>query len=395
MLIATLYPPPPTKRHALTPEVSRTVLLLFVAITSGLLCASTARAQDGPKSHPRQVTRQLDSYTAAPAQVFTATAYSLRGRTASGVSVSRGLLAADRRVLPLGTRVRIEAGSYSGEYVVADTGGEVRGRKIDIWVPNSDEVMRFGRRPIKLTILNKTPVFLRKDLEEQYVRKHITYEEYKTKDREVTQYEDEFYKEAALENIRYERSLTNATYSPIKFSADPANEKGLLDTYYERLRLEVDLARKVLSKAEYNERLKSIVTEEKEIARSGVHTPTEIADYYEATSHIQPTVALLQQATGGQQASSSEPLLKWGTLFVALLGATLTFYLGHGKDKREKRLLELEKRRVELAEVNALETVEKTKLLLQTRELQVEEMKLKLVQMEEQVLATRRKLIIT
>jgi 3D (Asp-Asp-Asp) domain-containing protein len=92
----------------------------------------------------------------SPVQVFTATAYSLRGRTASGRPVTRGLIAADRRVLPIGTRVRIEAGSYSGEYLVADTGGAVRGRKIDIWVPNTGEAMKFGRRPIKLTVLTRT-----------------------------------------------------------------------------------------------------------------------------------------------------------------------------------------------------------------------------------------------
>ena len=92
----------------------------------------------------------------SPALAFTATAYSLHGRTASGRPVTRGLIAADRRVLPIGTRVRIEAGSYSGEYLVADTGGAVRGRKIDIWVPNTGEAMKFGRRPIKLTVLTRT-----------------------------------------------------------------------------------------------------------------------------------------------------------------------------------------------------------------------------------------------
>ena len=99
---------------------------------------------------------EASEYEAAPVQVFTATAYSLRGRTASGRLVTRGLIAADRRVLPLGTRVRIEAGSYTGEYTVADTGGAVRGRKIDIWVPNTGEAMRFGRRPVKLTVLTRT-----------------------------------------------------------------------------------------------------------------------------------------------------------------------------------------------------------------------------------------------
>src|SRR5207253_2131449 len=86
-------------------------------------------------------------------QTYSATAYSLRGRTASGRPVSRGLIAADPAVLPLGTRVRVEAGSFSGEYVVADTGGAVKGRRIDIWTPTAGEAMRFGRRAVKLTVL--------------------------------------------------------------------------------------------------------------------------------------------------------------------------------------------------------------------------------------------------
>src|SRR5215218_2616554 len=100
--------------------------------------------------------RESGAEAASPVVTYTATAYSLRGRTATGAGVRRGIIAADRRVLPLGTRVRLEAGSYSGEYVVADTGGAVRGRKIDIWVPQTSEAMRFGRRPVRLTVLTRT-----------------------------------------------------------------------------------------------------------------------------------------------------------------------------------------------------------------------------------------------
>jgi 3D (Asp-Asp-Asp) domain-containing protein len=88
-----------------------------------------------------------------PGETYTATAYSLRGRTASGKPVARGVIAADLRVLPLGTRVRIDAGEFSGEYVVADTGGAVKGRRVDIWTPTAREAMRFGRRAVKLTVL--------------------------------------------------------------------------------------------------------------------------------------------------------------------------------------------------------------------------------------------------
>lgn len=90
----------------------------------------------------------------APPTSYVATAYSLRGKTASGRMVSQGLIAADPRLLPLGSRVKLEAGNYSGEYLVADTGGMVRGRRIDIWTPTSREAMRFGRRTVKLTVLS-------------------------------------------------------------------------------------------------------------------------------------------------------------------------------------------------------------------------------------------------
>lgn len=104
-----------------------------------------------PKTEIASTTRPVEVTVAA--QAYTATAYSLHGRTASGKPVARGLIAADPRVLPLGTRVRIEAGEFSGEYLVADTGGAVKGRRVDIWTPTTREAMRFGRRAIKLTVL--------------------------------------------------------------------------------------------------------------------------------------------------------------------------------------------------------------------------------------------------
>ena len=98
--------------------------------------------------------KAVESTDLGPATAYVATAYSLRGRTASGKPVSKGLIAADPRVLPLGSRVRLDAGNYSGEYLVADTGGMVRGKRIDIWTPSSREAMSFGRRTVKLTVLS-------------------------------------------------------------------------------------------------------------------------------------------------------------------------------------------------------------------------------------------------
>lgn len=83
-------------------------------------------------------------------QSFVATAYSLRGKTASGKQTRNGIIAADPRVLPLGTRVHIEG---HGTFVVADTGGKIKGNRIDIWMSSNAQAIQFGKRKVKLRVL--------------------------------------------------------------------------------------------------------------------------------------------------------------------------------------------------------------------------------------------------
>jgi 3D (Asp-Asp-Asp) domain-containing protein len=81
---------------------------------------------------------------------FSATAYCLKGRTAMGHGVRRGIIAADPRVLKLGSKVTLNAGPWSGTYLVSDTGGVIKGKKVDIWVPNCGEARKFGRRTVQV-----------------------------------------------------------------------------------------------------------------------------------------------------------------------------------------------------------------------------------------------------
>jgi 3D (Asp-Asp-Asp) domain-containing protein len=89
------------------------------------------------------------------ARAFKATAYCLRGKTASGRMVRRGIVAADPRVLRLGTRIHLSGGRYTGNYIVADTGGKIKGRVLDIWVPSCAEARRWGRRTVKVKVVGK------------------------------------------------------------------------------------------------------------------------------------------------------------------------------------------------------------------------------------------------
>lgn len=81
---------------------------------------------------------------------FTATAYCLKGRTAMGHGVRRGIIAADPRVLKLGSTVVVKAGAWSGTYLVSDTGGKIKGKRLDIWVPGCSEARKFGRRTVQV-----------------------------------------------------------------------------------------------------------------------------------------------------------------------------------------------------------------------------------------------------
>ena len=84
---------------------------------------------------------------------YTATAYCLRGKTASGHRTQRGIIAADPRRLKLGATVYIRAGKYSGKYVVRDTGANIKGRRIDVWLPSRAECLTFGRKSVTLKVI--------------------------------------------------------------------------------------------------------------------------------------------------------------------------------------------------------------------------------------------------
>jgi 3D (Asp-Asp-Asp) domain-containing protein len=82
-----------------------------------------------------------------------ATAYCQAGKTQSGTKARTGIVAADPRVLPVGTVLRIIDGTHAGIYTVMDTGAAVKGRKIDIFIPDSAQAERFGERTLQVRVL--------------------------------------------------------------------------------------------------------------------------------------------------------------------------------------------------------------------------------------------------
>ncbi len=79
------------------------------------------------------------------------------GITATGTRAKYGTVAVDPRVIPLGSKLYIETSDGSFVYGFAtaeDTGGAIKGNKVDLFFPSYNDCMRFGRRPVKVYILN-------------------------------------------------------------------------------------------------------------------------------------------------------------------------------------------------------------------------------------------------
>jgi|GEM_PF-6197983 len=116
--------------------------------------------------HLQRTTRALVSGTARPSFSVLATSYCDKGRTADGTRVSIRSIAVDRRVIPLGTRLRIifssrhippgakrVAGQFASTVVAHDTGGAIQGKRIDIWTPSCPDALEWGARTVSLQLV--------------------------------------------------------------------------------------------------------------------------------------------------------------------------------------------------------------------------------------------------
>jgi 3D (Asp-Asp-Asp) domain-containing protein len=91
--------------------------------------------------------------SASPSEEFHATAYCVTGITKSGVMAAPGHVAADPKVIPLGSMIYVDSPLMGGIYQVRDTGDLVKGKIIDIFIPSYENCKEFGRRMVKVKVL--------------------------------------------------------------------------------------------------------------------------------------------------------------------------------------------------------------------------------------------------
>lgn len=112
----------------------------------------------GVKRSSRSVTRSrgvTKPPTSGEKMSVTSTAYApgsdgVDWRTATGARAGFGVIAVDPDVIPLGTHVYVSGYGYA---IAADTGGAIRGKRIDVCFDTRAEAIAWGRRTVTVTLL--------------------------------------------------------------------------------------------------------------------------------------------------------------------------------------------------------------------------------------------------
>lgn len=110
----------------------------------------TVSTPEGDKAYSKVLTMTATAYTAGYESTGKNPGDPGYGITASGMKAVKGVVAVDPKVIPLGTKLYVEG---YGLCIAADTGGAIKGHKIDLFYPNLSDAIQYGRRTTTVYVL--------------------------------------------------------------------------------------------------------------------------------------------------------------------------------------------------------------------------------------------------
>jgi 3D (Asp-Asp-Asp) domain-containing protein/peptidoglycan hydrolase CwlO-like protein len=143
----------PKATAAATATITRAdITTASAASTAGATTTATITTASAGPSEPPPVESVMQRTPSSPpttpppqpgeAMSVLVTGYCLKGTTATGLPVGPGVVAVDPTVIPLGTMMTIPG---YGEGVAADTGGAIKGARIDVWFASCTAARDFTR----------------------------------------------------------------------------------------------------------------------------------------------------------------------------------------------------------------------------------------------------------
>jgi resuscitation-promoting factor RpfB len=137
---------PSVRRTALVSRVIRAPRARIVAEGIGEYTALSTLATRGIEG----TLRLANSALSMVATAYTASCAGCSGMTAIGRPAGHGIVAVDPRVIPLGTHMFIPG---YGHAVAGDTGGAIRGNRIDLGFDSNAQANQFGRRSVMVYLI--------------------------------------------------------------------------------------------------------------------------------------------------------------------------------------------------------------------------------------------------
>ncbi len=108
------------------------------------------KTENGYVAYSEVITMNASAYTAGFESTGKRPGDRGYGITASGMKAEKGVVAVDPNVIPLGTELYVE--NY-GIAIAGDTGGAIKGNKIDLFYESVTDALNFGRRNVTVYVL--------------------------------------------------------------------------------------------------------------------------------------------------------------------------------------------------------------------------------------------------
>ncbi|WP_394190646.1 3D domain-containing protein [Paenisporosarcina quisquiliarum] len=126
-------------------------------VTKKVVAKAKAKAKPKAKAAKKAPSRSdndtiLKEITVS-ASAYTAGCNGCSGITSTGINLKKNpglkVIAVDPRVIPLGSKVYVEGYGYA---IAGDTGGAIKGNKIDVFIPTKSGALNWGRKTVKIKV---------------------------------------------------------------------------------------------------------------------------------------------------------------------------------------------------------------------------------------------------
>ncbi|MCE4045962.1 LysM peptidoglycan-binding domain-containing protein [Lysinibacillus fusiformis] len=144
-----------SKPEATAPSTSTTASKDSAPEATAPSTSTTASKENAPEANASSTNKTASKEIIVEASAYTASCEGCSGITSTGMNLKTNpnakVISVDPTVIPLGSKVYVEG---YGEAIAGDTGGAIKGKRIDVFFPSQQDAINFGVKQLKVTILD-------------------------------------------------------------------------------------------------------------------------------------------------------------------------------------------------------------------------------------------------